>query len=68
MDLNVNAFRIVQDLASEKKEDKRTSAARVGGRSGGPARAAKLTAQERKNIAIKANAARWRKRTGEASK
>jgi hypothetical protein len=64
MDLNVNAFRIVRDLTTENKQDKRVLAARSGGRVGGPARAAKLTAQQRKDIAIKANKARWN-RTGE---
>lgn len=64
MDLNVTAFRIVQGLTTseKKKEDKRAAAARAGGRAGGPARAVKLTAEQRKEIAIKANGARWRKR------
>ncbi|HUJ96155.1 MAG TPA: hypothetical protein VLW84_12865 [Terriglobales bacterium] len=35
---------------------------RLGGRRGGTARAAKLTAKRRKDIAIKASAARWKKR------
>jgi hypothetical protein len=65
MDLNVNAFRIVQNLTVEKKDDKRVLAARVAGRKGGPARAAKLTAQQRKNISIRANEARWKRSTGE---
>jgi hypothetical protein len=65
MDLNVTAFRIVQNLTVEKKDDKRVLAARAAGRKGGPARAAKLTAQQRKNISIRANEARWKKRTGE---
>jgi hypothetical protein len=68
MDLNANAFRIVQSLTAEKKDDKRASAARIAGRRGGPARAAKLTAEQRKNISIKANQARWRKSTGEQVK
>jgi hypothetical protein len=63
MDLNVTAFRIVQRLTeAENKEDKRTIAGRVGGRVGGPARARKLTAERRKEIADKANKARWAKR------
>jgi hypothetical protein len=61
MDLNVNAFRIVQQFTTEKKEDKRSSAARAGGKVGGPARALKLTAEERKEIARKANRARWKR-------
>ena len=68
MDLNVTAFRIVQNLTAESKEDKRILAARIAGKRGGPARAAKLTAEERKNIAIRANKARWKGRTGERNK
>ena len=62
MDLNVSAFRIVQQLTTENKEDKRKSAARVAGQVGGPARARKLTPTRRKEIAVKANEARWKKR------
>jgi len=62
MDLNVNAFRIVQKLTDENKENKRVAAARVAGRVGGPARANKLTPAERTEIAIKANKARWKRR------
>jgi hypothetical protein len=60
MDLNVNAFRIVATITSEKKDDKRSSAARAAGVLGGPARARKLTPEQRKEIAVKANKARWR--------
>ena len=59
MDLNRNAFRIVESLTGEKKEDPRVSAARIGGRQGGPARAAVLSPERRKEIAVKANRARW---------
>jgi|HubBroStandDraft_4_1064222.scaffolds.fasta_scaffold82043_2 hypothetical protein len=62
MDLNVNAFRIVQKLSAETKEDGRTSAARLAGRVGGPARALKLTPERRREIAMKANKARWKKK------
>jgi hypothetical protein len=65
MDLNSNAFRIVQRLTAENKDDKRVRAASSAGKKGGSARAAVLTAQQRKNISVKANDARWRKRTGE---
>ena len=61
MDLNVSAFRIVQQLTTETKEDKRTSAARIAGKSGGPARALKLTPEQRRDIATKANRARWKR-------
>ena len=64
MDLNVSAFRIVQKLTTETKDDKRSLAARAGGKAGGPARARKLTAVERKAIAVKANRARWRSTGG----
>jgi len=66
MDLNVNAFRIVQKLTTEKKEERRSSAARIGGKLGGPARARKLTPGRLKEIALKANKARWaKKRSGD---
>ena len=59
MDLNANAFRIVNTLTGEKKDDKRSVAARAGGVAGGPARARKLTSEQRREIALKANKARW---------
>ena len=61
MDLNANAFRIVRQLTTETKEDKRSVAGRAGGKLGGPARASKLTAAERRAIAVKANQARWKR-------
>ena len=61
MDLNVSAFRIVQQLTTEKKENKRSVAARAGGMAGGPARAKRLTSDERRAIARKANRARWKR-------
>ncbi len=61
MDLNRNAFRIVRSLTEEIKEDPRTAAARLGGKAGGPARAERLTPEERRVIATKANRARWRR-------
>ena len=60
MDLNVNSFRIVQQLTTENKEDKKTQAGRAGGKVGGPARANRLTPERRKEIAKKANKARWK--------
>ena len=62
MDLNVSAFRIVQKLSEENKENKRSSAARIAGKAGGPARARKLTPERLKDIAVKANEARWAKK------
>jgi hypothetical protein len=64
MDLNVNAFRIVKSLTTENKDDKRSSAAAAGGAVGGPARARKLTAERRREIAVKANRARWKRKEG----
>ncbi len=60
MDLNVSAFRIVQQLTTETKGNKRSLAGRAGGSAGGPARAKKLTPERRKEIAKKANEARWK--------
>jgi hypothetical protein len=40
MDLNSNAYRIVQCLTAENKDDKRSRAASSAGKKGGPARAA----------------------------
>lgn len=61
MDLNVTAFRIVRCLTTENKDDKKTIAGRAGGKAGGPARAKKLTSDERRAIATKANRARWKR-------
>jgi hypothetical protein len=62
MDLNRNAFRIVRSLTEEnEKESNRTVAARAGGRIGGPARARRLSPEQRREIAMKANRARWHK-------
>jgi len=66
MDLNVTAFRIVNTLTSENKDDKRTVSGRAGGVVGGPARARKLTAKRRREIAIAANKARWRRKEDKA--
>jgi hypothetical protein len=64
MDLNASAFRIVKSLTTENKDDKRSSAAASGGAVGGPARARKLTAEQRREIAVKANRARWKRKEG----
>jgi hypothetical protein len=61
VDVNRNAFRIVRSLTEGKKEDPRTAAARRGGKAGGPARAQRLTPEERRAISVKANRARWHK-------
>jgi hypothetical protein len=63
MDINVLAFRIVERATSDEPTEttvlrkKKAAAGVMGGR----ARAAKLSATERKRIALKANRARWKK-------
>lgn len=63
MDLNVRAFRTVQEALSEKSDEvvARKNASRKGGLMGGPSRAKAISAERRLEIAKKANAARWRK-------
>ncbi len=65
MDLNRTAFSIVQKLTSEAKEDSkmRAAAQSAGGVRGGIARAAKLSPERRREIAVSANAARWLRQT-----
>jgi hypothetical protein len=70
-DFAVNAFRIVQEATKEvgpeqpqpKTTDGKNPAAvalgRLGGLKGGKARAAKMTPEQRKEIAQKAAKARW---------
>lgn len=65
MDLNVRAFRVVQeaihggDPASQKKK----AASRQGGLKGGPSRARSISRERRVEIARKANRARWKKQS-----
>lgn len=61
MDLNKSAFRIVSSLTTEAKTSTKIEAGRAGGLVGGRARAAALSPQRRKDIAKKANSARWSK-------
>ena len=62
-DLNQLAAQIVEKSTSEPaKNPAAVALGRLGGLKGGKARAAKLTAKERKEMAIKAAHARWRKR------
>jgi hypothetical protein len=69
-DVNQLARQIVDEATGEavpKPADKMKNAAavalgRLGGKKGGKARAAKLTAKERSDIAKKASLARWRKK------
>ena len=71
-DVNEVAANIVKQATSEVEEgpmimtpDGRNAAAvalgRLGGKKGGPARAAKLTAEERSDIARRGAEARWKK-------
>jgi hypothetical protein len=70
-DLNRLAASIVADATSDEPDDpyegKNPAAVelgRLGGLKGGRARAEKLTAEERSEIAKKAAAARWQRRSG----
>lgn len=68
-DFAVTAFRVVQEATKEpeaapepKPEGKNPAAValgRLGGKKGGPARAAKLSPEQRREIAQKAAKARW---------
>jgi hypothetical protein len=62
VDLNRNAFRIVKSLTEEKRDAApRSELGRIGGLIGGPARAAALSPAMRREIAVKASQARWKK-------
>lgn len=68
-DVNVLASRIVEEATEDKSEAKEetkknphaVALGRMGGKKGGPARARKLSAEKRKEIAKKAARARWKK-------
>lgn len=64
MDVNVLAYRLVQQATGEPTpgKKKRRLASQAGGRKGGVARAQALSSTQRQEIARKANAARWNKR------
>ena len=63
MDLNVRAFRTVQEALREHptEENARKTASRKGGLAGGRARAASISAERRREIAKKASTTRWSK-------
>ena len=68
-DLNELAFSIVQKATNENPEDISTdknpaavALGRLGGLKGGPARAKKLTKEQRKEIARNAALKRWQKK------
>ena len=61
-DLNLLAKAIVDEATDESEPEpisQQAAAGRIGGKKGGPARAKKLSAKRRKEIAKKAAAARW---------
>lgn len=66
-DVNETAFRVVREATGEppEKNPAAVELGRLGGRKGGPARAAKLTAKKRQQIARKAAMARWAPRQPE---
>jgi hypothetical protein len=71
-DFAINAFRVVQEatgqvepepqkpLSTEGKNPAAVALGRLGGLKGGKARAAKMTPEQRKEIAKKAAQARWK--------
>ena len=61
-DVNMLAASIVEEATSEGESGKNPHAValgRLGGKKGGPARAAKLTPEQRREIARRAAQARW---------
>ena len=65
-DVNEIAFRVTQQATGEKPEERQdgknpaaVALGRLGGLKGGKARAAKLSAEERSEIARRAAKARW---------
>jgi hypothetical protein len=63
MDLNVRAFRVVQEAVNGDTHvpNAKKEASRRGGLKGGPARAKSVDSQRRAEIAKKASRARWSK-------
>lgn len=62
MDLNVQAYRLVQESVSESLSivaKEKSAASRKGGLKGGRARAAALSNERRSEIAKQASTARW---------
>lgn len=63
-DVNLLAASIVEEATSESgKNPHAVALGRLGGKKGGPARAKKLTPEQRQEIARKAARARWSKKT-----
>jgi hypothetical protein len=59
-DVNETAFRVMREATGEKNPAA-VALGRLGGKKGGPARAAKLSPKKRQQIARKAAAARWKR-------
>ncbi len=62
-DINEAAFSIMQQATAEGKNPAAVALGRLGGLKGGKARALKLSAKKRKEIAQKAAKARWSRST-----
>jgi len=60
-DVNVLAASIVEEATKAGKDPLAVELGRRGGLKGGPARASKLTPEQRQEIARRAAKARWRK-------
>ncbi|MGH7498034.1 MAG: hypothetical protein ACREL3_04190 [Gemmatimonadales bacterium] len=66
-DVNETAFRVIRQATGERAPEREKNPAAValgklGGKKGGPARAAKLSAKKRSQIARKAALTRWKPR------
>ena len=59
MDLNTNAYRVVQVATNGGPRKEKSSVKMRAGKKGGLARAKALTERKRRQIALKANRARW---------
>jgi hypothetical protein len=59
MDLNTNAYRVVQVATDEGPRKEKSSVKVRAGKKGGEARAKALSVRKRRQIALKANRARW---------
>ena len=68
MDVNLLAFRIVEEATSDAPPDKaRQAASRKGGLIGGHARARSISKERRLEIAHRASEARWKNKKSPAA-
>jgi hypothetical protein len=63
VDINSNAFRIVQAASSERPASKSVEAKRLAGSIGGTVRAERMDPAKRREIAVAASTARWSGKT-----